>query len=182
MILRFSASFDDIVAFNRYHFAHSPWMKRRRVFSLWVMPLIFVFVFGAMALHHHHWGLAIVGFFGALILFLSALYRYGPGTARRVRRLYREGKNKGLLGERLIELTRDGLIVRTEVGESKIKWDGIERIARTDDYSFIYLNAITAVIIPRKAIVEGDHDQFMRTLRERCAPANAGVHPKTGEG
>lgn len=182
MILRFSISFDDIVAYNRYHLAHSPWMKRRRVFSLWVMPLIFVSVFGALGIYHHLWGLAIGGFFGALFIFLGALYRYGPGTARRVRKLYREGKNRGLLGERLIELTDDGLILRTEVGESKIKWGGIERIARSDGYSFIYLNAVTAVIIPRKGILEGDHDQFMRTLQERWALANGAVRPKTGEG
>jgi hypothetical protein len=135
-----------------------------------------------MAVQHHLWWVAIPGLVGALGFFLVTLYSFGPGTARRVRRMYGEGKNRGLLGERQIELTDEGLIVRSEVGESKINWEGIEKISHSNDHTFVYTSALTAIIIPRKGIVAEDYERFVRALQEKCPSVNTGIQRKTGEG
>lgn len=79
--------------------------------------------------------------------------------------MYAEGLNRGLLGTHELELTEDGIIERSEVGEHKTTWQGIERIISTTEHTFVYVSALMAQVIPRNAVTEGDYDAFVDALR-----------------
>ena len=73
-----------------------------------------------------------------------------------------------------------GLSARSEYGESKIMWSGIERIGSTPDYTFIFVNATSAIILPKYRILEGDYDTFVVDLTTRFAEFSATTSKEHG--
>jgi hypothetical protein len=80
---------------------------------------------------------------------------------------YAEGWNKTILCEHQLEVTDDGLIERNLFSESKIRWEAIERVERTETHSFVYVSAVSAHIIPHERILEGDCEAFVAQLQKR---------------
>src|SRR6266702_4023269 len=87
-------------------------------------------------------------------------------VARQVRKMLREGMNKNLLCMHELELTHDMLLEKTPFRESATALESIERVVTTDRYTFIYLSAMAALIIPRTSVAEGDYDAFVDALRD----------------
>lgn len=92
-----------------------------------------------------------------------------PGALRRsadrqVRRLYREGKNRGILGPHEFEVSDAMLVERTPVGETRTVLAAVERVASDGTHTFIYLSALTAYVIPHGAVTEGDVDAFIAVV------------------
>jgi hypothetical protein len=97
--------------------------------------------------------------------------------------MFREGKNLGVLGEHYMKIDQHGLIERTSVGESSSTWSGVERIARNNDYIFIYSSALGAYIVPRRAFASQTEFDKLHDLAEsyRSASEHAGTRQATGE-
>ena len=64
-------------------------------------------------------------------------------------------KNKSFF-QKTITLSADGLISKTDFGESKIQWSAIERIEKLEAYILMYLAPMDAFIIPRRAFESED--------------------------
>jgi len=84
-----------------------------------------------------------------------------------VRRLYAGGTNRGLAGPHDLELIGDELIERDPLGESRVKLQLIERVVTDKGYTFIYLSAVSAYIIPHAAVMEGDLAAFLKALKDQ---------------
>ncbi len=84
-----------------------------------------------------------------------------------VRKLYAEGKNQATLGRKEIELEDDALTIRSTVSETTVLLRAIERIASIDQYTFIYLGSIEAIVVPRNKVIDGDYDAFVAELNRR---------------
>jgi hypothetical protein len=84
-----------------------------------------------------------------------------------LRKFYSQGSTRGITGMRECELCADGVIVRSETGELKTRWEGLDRIVTTDDYTFIVLSSVSTHVIPRRGVVEGDYGSFVRALMDR---------------
>lgn len=113
------------------------------------------------------WPLIIGGTVGFLYCLFYPKRSYFRHIRKTTEQLYREGRDKGLLGEREIEFAEDGIIFRSEVEESKHKWEGIEKIVTIDDYTFVYVNPISAYILPRSKIIDGDYGVFVQAIKEK---------------
>ena len=83
-----------------------------------------------------------------------------------VRRIFASGGHPGILGEHELELTTEGLVERTSVGESRVAWRGIERIAIDGRHTFVYLGGPTAHVVPQH-IDAGDYGSFVAELMQR---------------
>lgn len=181
MQVRYKNTSDDFAAFNTFHFAHSPTHKR--------MVAIYVFVFGlalgvavfflaksfplesvkSMGEEVNNTSAAIQAVFVAAIyaFFLPRILR--RNIARQSRKLLREGRNKTFLCEHQLEITEDGLVTRTPYSESKASWEAIERIARTEAHTFVYVSAVSALVIPHDRVLEGDCEAFVSEVRKRMS-------------
>ncbi|NIS84613.1 MAG: YcxB family protein, partial [Nitrospinaceae bacterium] len=49
----------------------------------------------------------------------------------------------------------------SEVGESRINWNGVTKIISAGDYTYIYIGAANAHVIPKYSIREGDYHTFV---------------------
>lgn len=52
-------------------------------------------------------------------------------------------------------------------GETMLSWDMIQQIELTDSQALVYVTALSALIIPRSGVTEGDYDAFIAALKER---------------
>ena len=88
--------------------------------------------------------------FFALLIFLAPSW-----VRRRQRRLYRkifsEGRNRTLLGPRLLRLTPQGLMFHSELVESTVQWPALESIENDAEYAYFYIASYQANIVPRRA-------------------------------
>lgn len=66
--------------------------------------------------------------------------------------MLKEGKNDGLLGERYMTLSEQGVIDASSSGESNVNWAAIKSIKEDDSHFYLYNSAVSAYILPKKAI------------------------------
>ena len=87
--------------------------------------------------------------------------------AKKVGKMLDEGNNVGLLGNRTLEITETELISVRQAGETKIKWEAVERISETEDYLFLCTASIQACIIPTRAFEsKAKKDEFIQTIKK----------------
>lgn len=77
----------------------------------------------------------------------------------------KEGKKTNVLGNHNLTLDEDGIVYRTEFSETKYK--RIEKIVETDNHIFVYVNTVTACIIPKRVFINiEDKDKFLNMLND----------------
>jgi YcxB-like protein len=176
--IHYEVTLNDLIAFNAYHSDHSQAIRRARARNVWGGPVFFIVLAGSLAFLNIEAPLANHVVITLLVLSVSTVWVLTMPTylrraaTRSVLRLYGEGRNKGLFGPRELELTDAKLIARTPVSESATLLESIERVARTDRYTFVYLSALSAHVIPRAALGDHDYEQFTSALTERVAKAH----------
>ncbi len=165
--IEFSVSVDDLVSLNDHHCQESPDIKRM-VRWLTIVPSVLCAVAGALAVAQ--------GIMWCVILLLIALAWpfYYPRlfrhlTSSRMRRLYRKGENRSLVGKHSLCVEEDGLVHRTEHSDNRIKWLAIERLESNDDHTFIYLSAVSALVVPRHSVTNGDYDACVQEISRNIA-------------
>ena len=175
MKIRYEQTVEDLVAFNRYHFDHSPAIRRQQARARWGWAALFAGGGAAMTAWDggNLFWLIVGGFTAVLILVLL------PRMVRRdvnklVRRAIAEGANKGLLGPRELELAGDDLIERSEVGENRVRVDTLERVVSDGRHTFIYVNPVAAAVIPHDQVPEADRLAFVGAVTVRLPPADRG--------
>lgn len=167
MRIKYGLTIDDLVAWSQFQARGSKTIRR---LQLRAIVLIGIILLVASALVSHVAGTWVPFAFGSTVFVLfTAIYPrlYQSALTRNTTQLYGESRNRGLLGPHTMELQDDGVLDRTEYGERKTYWKGIERIEVTERYVFIYLSSISAQVVPRFSITEGDFDDFVAELRRR---------------
>jgi hypothetical protein len=167
--LTYTLTMDDVIVWTQYHYAHSALCKR----SFWIWRLVLCAIVFALVVAGT--GLNAIGISGA-VLSAGLYYFIFPGLRRRgvtrlVKKSYAEGKNKGLIGQHRLVIAEDGLESSSEVGEGKGIWAGIERIVEVPGYTFLYVGAFLAQVVPERGVTEGDYKAFMVELKRRWEAA-----------
>ena len=177
--LAFTLTLDDAVAFANYHTSHSPAIARTRRrlqvilgTLLSVVGLIILVTGGEVARAMIYFGLGAVWF-----VLWPPFQRWA--TRREVLKSYGEGTNRTFIGPHRLQVQPDGLSWSSEHSEGKYKWSGVERIATTPDYTYVYVAAIMAVIIPRCSVTAGDYESFVRAVGDATASQRGPVDEKS---
>jgi hypothetical protein len=165
----------DWVAFMVYHTSHSPSVKRRLGAQRYGFGLMLL-VFGILlVLQSSSFSWVVSGFwavacFGSAVLWLALWPVYWRGSIHaNSLKMLNEGDNRAVIGKHKLRVEDDGLIELTDYLECKTRWAAFEKIISTDDYTFIYISSVQAVVIPKASITSGDHDVFVSAVRERHA-------------
>ena len=181
MRLKYSTAVEDMLAFRRYHHAHSPAIRR----ELWLVIIAGVAI-GWTAIAS---GVVDIGLTGGPVPYAVGLaggailaVLLGPRLLRRMqdrtmRRMLAEGANAGLLGPREMELDGDCLVVRTQAGESRTRLTAVERVASDGGRTYVYVSALSAHVIPHAAVTDGDPAAFVAALERRLVTAAPGTSP-----
>jgi MFS family permease len=161
MRIKYQTVEDDYVAFNVFFSRHSPYARRMRIIAGLIVPGLFFILFLSQAIYLHDWTQAFIGIVicgGFALWVLTGRSRRARHIARKI---FKEGKNKDFLGIHELEINDYGIVSKSEYSEGKIAWAGIERIASTPDYTFIFTSANKAIPLPKARVIEGDYDAFV---------------------
>lgn len=167
--ITFTNTLDDIIAFNMYHVRTSRVTRRMRFWATWGITVVLLGL--ALVLSLLSGSISSLIWMGAwAIFYLSySLSTYNRRIRKATRRMYEEGKNKGVLGKHTIRIDEDGLHETSEVSEGKTLWSGIERIGEDENYLFVYVQAMMAHVIPKHRIDAGDLASFTEELRRHVS-------------
>ncbi|MFA6261937.1 MAG: YcxB family protein [Bacteroidia bacterium] len=87
-------------------------------------------------------------------------------SEKMVNRIIKEGKNQDLLGKHHLEIMDDHMVFQTENSKSTFSNRMIEKILQDEDYFFLYLNAMSAIIIPKNSFLQtSDKMKFMQIMK-----------------
>lgn len=183
MRIRYENTVDDFVALARFHNDHSPAARRVRLratglFAIGVLTITAGIAYKMWEAERERgdepWLKPVVMSSLLLAALALALVRLPAGfrrqAERQARRMYAEGANKSVLGARELELVGDVLISRAAYAESRLRLEAVERVVTSGAYTLIFVNALTAHVIPHGAVTEGDPERFAEAVRRRLNP------------
>lgn len=169
--IHYETQMEDLLAFHQYHLAHSPTLRRRMAWQRWgVAVMIFLGVPIVAALRGEEPGFYSFAIPGAMLTASAYVLLYPRFVRRRTRsmvsKLYSEGRSETVRWHEM-ELEEDGFITRSAGSEAKTTWAAIERIESQGNHTFIYLDAVTAHVIPHAKVSEGDLPKFLAEFDRR---------------
>ncbi|MDF3058622.1 MAG: hypothetical protein K0R17_2837 [Rariglobus sp.] len=183
MIADYELTAEDVCAFNLHHSRHSPTARRQYLLG-WFLPAA-----GGLLICSGLWYLAnqkanapLKTFQDLLPLFLGvpAYLVFFPWSHRRrlratVKAMVKEDKNHGLFSRHQVTLTPEGITEVSGQGHSSTPWAIVDRVVATDEHVFIYINALAAAIIPRRAFTDpAQFAAFVRTAQDYHRNASTG--------
>jgi len=171
MVAEFELTPEDLRAFNHFHYAHSPAMRRqylRQWFTfpvVWLLLCVLIWYFAdrtrgtPVRTFLDLWPLfAGVPFW---LIYFPLAYRWK--LRKIIAAMLAEGKSRSLFTRHRVSLSPDGVTDSTEFGQNSAKWGAVERVVGNDDYAFIYTNALAAAIVPRRAFASAsDFEEFIK--------------------
>ena len=143
----------DLLDFNLYHLSHSPTAKRQRLIGLlpgFVLTGLWVGL-SVMSDEPLRTFKALVPLFmpgPVYIVSLLAIWRWS--IARQIQKHLEEGENRGVLGPHKIIISSDGVADIGELSQSTTQWKAVERVISTEHYAYIYVNALAAMVVPKR--------------------------------
>lgn len=174
MVIKYELTLDDYIAFNLFHTSNSGALRRRRIVGT-VLTSFITFVGTLLIGHPPELGIGfsvIIALFCVVISWYVYKLAYGRAQSRTVRRMYQEGCNKSILGPREVTIDENSIFSRSEFIEARYFWKGVDRIIETPDHAFLYVAAVSALIIPKREIASGDPLQFIEQAVEYWLAAN----------
>lgn len=184
MRIRYENTVEDLITFQLHFYECSPALRRSATGWRWggvaliigapffVVPLVvdaLIRSTGAKIVP----GIELYGIILVVAIVAASLYflRY-PRLMRQqstklVRKIYEEDPSHTTDEWHELELHENGLIARTSVKENNYAWGAIEKIESTPSYTFIWVGALMAHIIPHHRITEGDLSSFLAELGSR---------------
>lgn len=171
MHIKFSLTLKNYVDFNLYHMKHSKSMRRNFIILRYIIPLIFL-ICGFILYYLSNGDNVKVYFYITLgvVVYITIFSKiYVDQIKKGIIKLINEGKTDDLLGEQTISLKDDYLENNTVGGCEQLRYNMIERIEANEEYVYIYINSISAFIIPNSAFSnQEEKDKFMKILKEKA--------------
>ena len=188
-LLEFTPSLEDGQIFNLYHHRNSPTL-RKQYFIGQIITTVIVFA-GIFLLFYLITNISpgptppeVIYSFSCLAFILAAFifFYYPHGYKNKIfkdtEKLYNE-TDGGYVSEKCTMLVNsDGLQVTSKTGEGKLEWGSMDKIVVNNDYIYIYVNAVDAIIIPERAFSSDDerHDfiDYIQPVRTEASGLSIG--------
>lgn len=144
---------DDVQAAQWHRARTSPSMRRNyRILSVFVLLLTLLPVlFVSWLAEFEWWATGAFGFLAVIAWVFQCPRSYRQGLERSTLKMLREGRNALLQCTYRMEIDERGMSVRSEMGESRLSWDAVERVDETDAHIFIYVGSLTGHAVPKWA-------------------------------
>lgn len=168
MQLNYIIEKQDHIDFNMFHIKHSRTMRRSLIIQKYLFPIIFLLIPYPFSLSSGipiwYW---LCWFIPASILWIALYEKYAKWmVARRISKMLNEGKNSAVPLSVTLEITEDYIIEKSDKGEAKINLKEIESIELDKKHIYIYVSAVSAVIVPNSAFKdETEKEEFVKKIK-----------------
>lgn len=154
MKINYNLTEEDYINFNLYHVKNSKTAKKALNRQRFLSPVIFMIsayvisTFGGMPFLS-----LFISFFITSVLWVIFYPKYFYGLiTRNSKKMFKEGKNDGLLGDHSLIMTDEGIVDASLNRESKVVWSGIESFKEDNDNLYLYVSSVSAYILPKREL------------------------------
>ncbi|NEQ48708.1 MAG: YcxB family protein [Leptolyngbya sp. SIO3F4] len=152
MVVTFELTVDDFLEERRIFMTTSGFYRMLFLFVKLLVPGIAILYFVSLSLVKSTAHLWIYG-----IIFLTISLLWVLLSTRLVRSLVLvllkyllKSRASDMFGSREVEINEHEICVRRPHAESIFQWESIQRVTETDEYYFLYVHALAALIIPKR--------------------------------
>jgi hypothetical protein len=155
MTIHYQLELEDWIEFQKNYLLQSRKFSRTRKINTALLPAVFL-IFILADLSRGEFNLftfityLIISVFWVLFMWNFMLNR----SLENMRRMLREGDNSAVLGPQEISLSAEGLVIRNSESETRMSWKTVKKLSQTDQYYFLYISSISAVILPKRHLQE----------------------------
>ncbi|MFS0575160.1 YcxB family protein [Sporosarcina sp. 179-K 3D1 HS] len=154
MKIHYHLTEEDFVNFNLYHSRHSKAASKALKMQRFISPILFMaaaFLFSKMGEIPLPISLSTFGVMSILWVLFYPKYFYQL-IKRNAKKMIKEGKNDGLLGDHKMMMTDEGIVDTTSIGETRVSWSGITQWKEDAHYFYLYNSAVSAYILPKREL------------------------------
>lgn len=154
MEIHYHLTEEDYLHFNMFHVKNSKTARRSLNIQRFLLPVVFIIAaflfstFGDLPVMEAFIVYAIVAILW-ILFYPKYFYRH---IAKMTKRMLKEGKNEGMLGDHVMKLTDEGIVDSTANGETKVNWPGIIEFKEDDNNIYLYNSAVSAYILPKREL------------------------------
>lgn len=153
MEIRYAMTEEDYINFNIHHINNSSSQKKMIFMIRYIIPLlagIFIYYIGAVVQKQSKIYWMIIA---SLYLILWAIYypkQHRKNIVRQIKKMLKEGDNTSLFMEKTLKIEDDTIEVVDECSSEKTLKSNISHVKIYDDMIVIYLNSLSAHVIPKR--------------------------------
>ena len=154
MEIKYHITEEDYLKFNLFHINNSESANKSLKTQRFATPfvyIIFAYIFANIADIPFLYALIPFLIVGILWVIFYPKY-FQTRILSQTKKMLREGKNEGLLGEHTMILSEDGIVDSNPNGETKVNWSGIIKLQEDESNLYIYNSAVSAYIIPKREL------------------------------
>lgn len=150
MTVEYFVTEDDFINYQLHFAKRSPTMQRQLKLQRYGFACVFV-LFGLLmtlvsTMPDIIW---IMTYTAAAVAWIIYYPHYFQRYLKKLsRKLLREKKNSGMLGQQTLTITPNELIGIDETGRSVLSWSAIEEVEMTESYLYIHIGSLRAAVIP----------------------------------
>ncbi len=154
MEINYNLTEEDYIHFNLYHVKNSKTGKQALTWQQFLSPLFFIIIAYIYSMISDMPFLPLfITFFIMSILWIVFYPKYFYNLiTRNAKKMIKEGKNEGLLGEHSMKMTEEGIVDTSLQRETKVTWSGITGFKEDDGYIYLYNSSVSAYILPKREI------------------------------
>lgn len=167
MKLEYEITNEDYLKFNMHYLDNSADVKRSLFISRIMLTIITLGVAFLTIRDGSIYGYLYFALIWLVIMvFFKKYFRYF--MERKLKKMIKDGKNKGFLGQSSLEVQEDGLYSTSQNAEQKTKWEGVQKIATTSEHIFIYVGELAAIIVPLSSFQDdAQKEEFLQLLNSK---------------
>lgn len=156
----------DLLVLAQYQVKYCPQVSQRAKKRRWGYTIGFLLL--ALGTYFILGDMFLTGGFGLLAIVSAVFYPYlhQRRVQRHIERLVEKRSKPESFAKRKLGVTAEGLEEESEYAASKVKWHLVDGIDITPGNTFISIEGVYSVIIPKASVKSGDYDEFVRSVRE----------------
>lgn len=158
MEISYNITEEAYLEFNMYHAKNSKTVKNSMTIQRVTVPIVYLLI-AIVFSYVMDWPVMflfvpflLMGILWA-IFYPAYLYRHIRRTARK---MVREGKSDGMLGNRTMIFTEEGLREISSTGEKTQLWSGIEKIGEDQSNFYLFNSGMSAYIVSKQNMDDVD--------------------------
>ena len=160
MELEFSINRKDYSNFNKYYYFKKSIRKRLIVVLIAAIAMPFITMYG-----EPFELLVYLKLFLFVFLFFGSIY-FGLGYIRIMTSGNIPKSGLSILGDKKLITNEEGISVESELYNANIKWNGILSVEENSNYLYLFVDSVSAIIIPKRYFRDLQHyNEFLTEIQ-----------------
>ncbi len=180
MKLEYEINEQDYIDLNVHHFENSKTIQSAHNKSRFAAPVLFLalpFVMKNTSTIPFWYWMTMFGILAVLwvIFYPSWMKKY---YIKQTKKMLREKTNNGILGQKTLSLTEQGIITQGDGDETLTSYGNISQVAEGKTAVYLYNSAVSAIIVPNRAFSSSEQKaEFIREVKNKIPAKTVSVVP-----